>query len=243
MPSLNEKFLLGLKEKYWHYPYFLETGTCTGATIFAMEPLFQNLYTIEISDTLYKETKSKYLGSKIKFIHGDSSRCLERILPKIELPCIFFLDGHYSSGNTGRGEKDCPLIEELIQIYNSFESKGIIIIDDVRLFGRCNEPDCMEDWSDISVNKVYEILNKRITCSYFLDSEYAGNDRMVIHIQPRNRIDAHHPTNGVISSKSREHVQIYSSDSGEFEVDWSKAIPMTEDLFLHPEKLNDIEFP
>lgn len=73
-----------------------------GETILAMEPYFDNLYTIELSDYHYNISKSKYNGSKIKFIFGDSSVQLQSLLSLIDDKCVFFLDGHWSNGNTAR---------------------------------------------------------------------------------------------------------------------------------------------
>lgn len=44
MPSIN------LKGNYKNYPCFIETGTNCGNRIFALEPHFDKLYTIETSE-------------------------------------------------------------------------------------------------------------------------------------------------------------------------------------------------
>jgi len=49
---------------------------------------------------------------------------------------FFWLDAHYSGGNTSGAEYPCPVIDELIQIQNfEFYQKSLICIDDARLFG------------------------------------------------------------------------------------------------------------
>jgi len=35
MASISKNFLLGIKENYKNFPSFIETGTHTGATVFA----------------------------------------------------------------------------------------------------------------------------------------------------------------------------------------------------------------
>lgn len=141
MPSINLPFLRELRDDYKTYPCFIETGTYNGETIFEIEPLFSNIYTVEYSETLHNRTKSKYTGDKIKFLLGDSSIVFETLLPTIEENCIFFLDGHWSHCDTGKSSKDCPLEEEITHINTLFKHEAIIIIDDYRLFGldRTNE--------------------------------------------------------------------------------------------------------
>jgi hypothetical protein len=179
MPSLNKDFLNSLQEDYTKYSCFIETGTYNGETTFGLEPYFNKLYTIEFSEKYYNNTKNKYYGDKINFILGDSSIVFQTLLPTINDKCIFFLDGHWSSGDTGKSEKDCPLVEEITHINNLFQNEAIIIVDDFRLFGL----HLNEDWSNINKEDLLEILKLRITKVYHLDSECAKNDRLIIHIK------------------------------------------------------------
>ena len=188
MPSLNREFLSLLQDDYTKYPCFIETGTNEGCTIFSMEPYFSTLHTIEISESYHNRTKSLYNGSKINFIKGDSSVVFNSLLPNISDKCIFFLDGHWSSGDTGRGPVDCPLIEEITSIHELYKHEAIIVIDDFRLFGLGLDPSSGiigEDWSNISKDKLLDIIKSRTTNIYHLGSEYAANDRLIIHIQAK----------------------------------------------------------
>jgi hypothetical protein len=184
MQSLNASFLNLLQDDYRNYNSFIETGTNKGDTTFAMEPHFDNIHTIEISEKYYNETKSKYVGNKINFLLGDSSHVFKSLLPTINNKSIFFLDGHWSSGDTGRGEKDCPLVEEITLINNLFKHSAIIIIDDYRLFGKGPNSGLNEDWTDINKIKLTGILQERISKVYHLGSERDTNDRLIIHIDP-----------------------------------------------------------
>ena len=181
MPCLNKDFLLKLKDDYTKYSCFIETGTFYGATIFAFESYFDKLYTIEFSEKHYNITKNKYNGNKINFILGDSSIVFKTLLPTITDKAIFFLDGHWSCEDTGRSEKDVPLNEEIKYINELFNNEAIIIIDDYRLFGL----HIMEDWSNINKDSLLNILKLRIKDVYHLDSEYAVNDRLIIHINAK----------------------------------------------------------
>lgn len=186
MPSLNSFFLDLLHDDYRKYNCFIETGTFNGDTIFALEPYFNKLYTIEFSETYYNNTKNKYSGSKINFILGDSSIVLESLLPNITDKCIFFLDGHFSGGDTGQSNKDCPLYEEITHIHNLCTNDAIIIIDDFRLFGLDKSSGKLgEDWSEINKEEILKILQPRINKVYHLDSILDKNDRLIIHINAK----------------------------------------------------------
>jgi hypothetical protein len=186
MPSIDFNFLLLLRDNYKLYDNFIETGTASGGTILSMEPHFLNLHTIEIKYEYYMYTKNIYQGNKINFYLGDSSELLNLILPNIKGKSIFFLDGHWSSGDTGRGKKDCPLFEEVTQIKLFHNEEAIIIIDDARLFGMGprfgNE---VVNWEDINSNKILEILGSRIEKYYYLPSELNEKDRLIVHLKAK----------------------------------------------------------
>ena len=181
---MDISFLFNLFHDYKKYPIFIESGTYHGETIFNMEPHFEKLYTVEISEQLYFNTKMKYNGKKICFLLGDSLFVFKHLLPNITDKLIFYLDGNYSSGDTGRGKIDVPLYGELLQINNLYKHEGIIIIDDVRLF----ETKGNEDWSYINKDKIFEILRTRITKVYHLDTERAVEDRLIIHISALDKV-------------------------------------------------------
>lgn len=156
------------------YPYFIETGTYMGETILRFIDDFEKLYTIELSDKIYDEfNKKNYNRNKLKSILGDSSIVLKDVIDELRGNSIFFLDGHYSSCDTGKGNKDVPLNEELKMINDNFKYKSLIIIDDLRLFGT----NISENWSDITIENLIEIVNER------LDSHLILNDRLILKVK------------------------------------------------------------
>lgn len=186
MPPINIDWLkknLQNKNVNKDYPVFIETGTYNGNTIIPLEIHFNELHTIEIKEEFVVNLKNKYNKSKINFHLGDSSKVLAKLCPKIKNNTIFFLDGHWSSGNTGKGDKDCPLYEELQCIMSSHTHNSIVIIDDCRLFGKGpNKGGCNENWEDINIHKILNLVDARMDKYYFAPSGKREKDRLIIYL-------------------------------------------------------------
>lgn len=166
------------------YPVFVETGTYKGETILSLENYFHELHTIEIKRELFEMTRRK--SKKINFHLGDSSIVLSKICKDIKSNTIFFLDGHWSCGITGKGEKDIPLYEELNSILTFFKNKCIIIIDDCRLFGKGpnkqneNYDEC--NWEEITLEKIINMTQHKMEKYYFCPSKMHEKDRLIIFL-------------------------------------------------------------
>ncbi|GGG76621.1 hypothetical protein GCM10007415_05560 [Parapedobacter pyrenivorans] len=122
------------RQKY-DFKIFIETGTYLGDMVEAQRSNFNQIYSIELGESLYQKSTERFKDfPHVKILLGDSSILLEDLLTKtIEQPALFWLDGHYSSGVTAKGEKDTPIMEELAAILQSPIHHGILI-DDARLF-------------------------------------------------------------------------------------------------------------
>jgi hypothetical protein len=113
---------------------FIETGTYLGEMIEAQKKHFNKIYSIELSPKLYKEAARRFRNySNVTILFGDSGKVLPEILKDVDEGVIFWLDGHYSAGVTAKGEKECPVLEELDAIFSS-RMNHIILIDDARFF-------------------------------------------------------------------------------------------------------------
>jgi hypothetical protein len=174
--------------KYWN-PIFIETGTSHGDTVrAALAAQFREIYSIELKEELYNECKYKFekwiKKGKVKLFLGDSSTYLPKILEEVNQSATFWLDAHYSSGNTARGPVDVPLMMELDAISRHYLKSHTILIDDVRLFGS-NES---EDWTNVNIDSVIKILRKiNPHYSIFYEKGFCENDVLVAEI-PKFRL-------------------------------------------------------
>ena len=117
------------------YMVLVETGTYLGDMIEAQKTKFNSIISIELDTYLHEKAKDRFKKDKnVMLVQGDSGKVLPEILKDINEPAIFWLDGHYSTGITAKGEKECPIFEELDAIFDSKKSDHILLIDDARLF-------------------------------------------------------------------------------------------------------------
>jgi hypothetical protein len=135
-PTPREKVLLLISYGRRHgTETLIETGTYHGATVAACRRHFKRIYTIELDQALYAAAKARFGDdSTVTVIHGDSYTELNRLASDVEGPALFWLDAHYSAGETAKGLHDPPLPWELRAIVSRGE-RDVILIDDARLMG------------------------------------------------------------------------------------------------------------
>ncbi len=115
---------------------FVETGTYKGGTTWCLLGEFRRIQTIEVVPGLASLAKERFRKfSHVTVIEGDSATVLPGICSKLDGPCLFYLDGHYSGGITGMGSEECPVIRELEAVFTHTRVPYRIVIDDARLFG------------------------------------------------------------------------------------------------------------
>lgn len=127
----------------------VETGTLNGDTIHALRSVFDTIYSVELGEELYRRAVARFEGdAHIRLSQGDSGVVLGEIVPGLAGPALFWLDGHYSGGDTARGDKNCPIYEELAHIFRSSETGHVLMIDDARMFVGADDYPTLTDLSD-----------------------------------------------------------------------------------------------
>lgn len=114
---------------------FIETGTYMGEMIDAVLNKFSRIISVEFDKALAERAKNKYASyAHITILQGDSGKILPEIIAKIDEPCLFWLDAHYSGGVTAQAESETPIIKEIKAILEHPCSDHVILIDDAREF-------------------------------------------------------------------------------------------------------------
>jgi hypothetical protein len=116
---------------------WIETGTHIALTTEVLAKNGGTVFSIEPSKHFFELAKSKFENNQqVKILHGLSEDILPDLLPQLSGNIAFWLDGHYSAGNTFKGPKDTPIIEELDTILkNKSHFMDItVLVDDVRCF-------------------------------------------------------------------------------------------------------------
>jgi hypothetical protein len=136
LPARTKKTLISQAQGVLRYPTFVETGTFMGETSLYAASRFTTVHTIELSPSLAGRAADRFASVPNVTVHqGDSGEVLRHLLPTIDTPCLFWLDGHYSGGITARGETDTPIVAELEVIAEYAAHPTAILIDDARVFG------------------------------------------------------------------------------------------------------------
>ena len=155
---------------------FIETGSYLGDGIqLAINSGFSEIYSIELGDHLYQHCQRRFQGNpNVNLILGDSSIKLKELLDKHPKTAFtYWLDGHYSSGITVKGEKYTPLAEELEAILSRDIEGELIYIDDMRDY---------REHVDISLDIILDMVKKYKPNAIvrFESTEWDPEDCMVI---------------------------------------------------------------
>jgi hypothetical protein len=134
-PHIVKQMAIADYQQKYGYTTLIETGTFYGDMVEAQKKRFKKVISIELGVDLFKRAQKKFHNDKnVVIVNGDSSKALIPIVEDLKEPAIFWLDGHYSSGDTARGNKDCPVFEELDAIFAGRKFNHVLLIDDARCF-------------------------------------------------------------------------------------------------------------
>jgi len=180
--SLTEQELVDIKNKgppYSQIKHFVETGTYKGDSTLMAAKQFENVYTIEIYQPLYLESKERAEHENIKnieFYLGDSLECLPNICDKIKKNgAVFFIDAHISGSDSGWNNKiRVPLLEEIDIILSRPIGPSVFIVDDLRLWKTIKA----FDWVHITNELLIEKIQKK---GIEVFDHYEKDDRFYIY--------------------------------------------------------------
>lgn len=131
---VKQQIIKDYQQKY-KCQILVETGTYLGDMVEAQKKYFKKIFSIELSAELYKKAKNRFKNNNnVHIIQGDSGKALAGLMSDILEPAIFWLDGHYSAGITAKGDKVCPVFEELESVLKDKTLHHIILIDDARCY-------------------------------------------------------------------------------------------------------------
>ena len=173
---------------------FIETGTCDGAGVRnAIFSGFKEIYSIELAEYYYQYSKSYFkYNDNVHLIFGDTVKELPKILSKLDVSATFWLDAHYSGGDTDFVDVLSPLMKELDIIKEHHIKTHTIIIDDLREWKR--------DYPAIGFN-AEDIRDKILEINpdyrFFYEDGYIGGDILVAEVKSIK------PINIVVFSKDR----------------------------------------
>lgn len=135
-PHLAKREVLRSLKREHGLVVLVETGTYFGEMIEGLRTEFPRIFTIELSEELHALARRRFQPyPHIQVIQGDSGERLAEILPKLDGPALFWLDGHYSGGLTALGSSETPILKELGHILEAPDLGHVIVIDDARDFG------------------------------------------------------------------------------------------------------------
>ncbi len=100
----------------------------------AQKKNFTQIYSVELAKVLWEKAVGRFKNdTHITLLQGDSAVVLHDLVPKLDQPAVFWLDGHYCGGATALSKVECPIYEEIKAVLKN-NNGHVILIDDARLF-------------------------------------------------------------------------------------------------------------
>lgn len=114
---------------------FIETGTFKGDTLASVAETGIRSISVELSPEYFDRANQRFAGvHNVELHHGDAGDVLPRIVATLLEPALFWLDGHYSAGETAHGILASPVSAEVRSILDSPVKGHVMLIDDANEF-------------------------------------------------------------------------------------------------------------
>ncbi|HTJ52990.1 MAG TPA: hypothetical protein VL443_26230 [Cyclobacteriaceae bacterium] len=153
-PHLVKQNTIDEYRKKYACATLVETGTYMGDMVEAQKKRFKKIVSIELGVDLFVKAKKRFSNDQnVTIVQGDSGKVLPVILKDIDEPALFWLDGHYSEGVTAKGDKECPIFEELDAIFSSKRLNHILLIDDARCYTGSGDYPTIDKLTEFIKNK------------------------------------------------------------------------------------------
>ncbi|MFO0624673.1 MAG: hypothetical protein U0325_03585 [Polyangiales bacterium] len=143
--------LVSLIRQAIHAEVFVEAGTFEGATAAWAAGSFGEVITIEAAPALFAAARARLKAHpNVRCEEGDSRGVLRRLLPTLQRTAVFWLDSHWSGGETYGKTDECPVLDE-IELIAAAGGAHAVLIDDARLF-LCPPPEPHQpaQWPDLA---------------------------------------------------------------------------------------------
>lgn len=171
-PNQLKQLVVENYQKKYGSGVLIETGTFLGDMVEAQRKNFKKIISIEVADELWKKAVIRFKEyNHISILKGDSGKILPAVTKELNEQAIFWLDGHYDYGITSKGEKDCPILEEIDAIFKFNNGLNhILLVDDARSFnGQGDYPTIDELTSHIKkYNNRYNVIVEDDIIRYYI---------------------------------------------------------------------------
>src|ERR1041385_1260114 len=157
-PHIIKEELIRDYAKSFNTPILIETGTYLGDMVHAMRKSFTRIISFELDPTLAAQAQQRFANDNhIEIMQGDSGKLLGDYLKKINDPCLFWLDGHYSGGITAKGSLETPIKNELTAILSHPVDGHVILIDDARCFTGENDYPTLDELKTFVAGRSFSV--------------------------------------------------------------------------------------
>jgi hypothetical protein len=150
-PHLVKQRAIRSYARTFRLPVFVETGTYRGDMVAAVKKNFERIYSIELGRELFEAAKRRFAADpRVTLLQGDSGEVLRDLLPRIDRPCLFWLDSHFSDADTARSALITPIRRELEHILSHpLARRHVILVDDARLFNGEDDYPTLDSLQDV----------------------------------------------------------------------------------------------